>query len=234
MEERGRGLKGGVELMNYIERLLENEKDMLLDYLFSYCDNPLASASEDLQELFKEHDITDERDIRSILEDSYVKSYFPFGVPGSTDSSIWLDIGEIEVLASEIPVDCIDEFTVNGEYAYYYVGYGLMVEFHEEIIVADMCELSYPVKGFYSVVDYHDVWRYDDQWQVNDLSVVRDNVCIDGGMTDRELFQLFADIVGINKRLRAIEVVWFDEDFIELYYTANNDDYPLGRFQLNM
>ena len=219
----------------FIDSLLEAEKETLLDYLFGYCEDPLSGASEDLQVLFTEHGINDEQDIRSILQDGYVRSYFPGGIPGSTDLSVWFPLGEIELTSEGIPHGCEDDFTISGNYAYYYVGYGLMIEFDREKLIESMCDLSYPVKGFYSVVYYHDVWRYDDQWQVNDLSRVRDNVHIDlDTMTDRELYCMFAEAAGLNKRLRAIEVAVSDESFIEFYYTANNDYYPLGRFELNV
>ena len=219
----------------FINGLLDSEKDSLLDYLFGYCDDPLESASEDLRTLFSEHDITDVQEIRGFLEHSYYSGFFNGGIPIEHDYSVWLNVSEIEVPVEDIPEVCLDEFTVTGSYGYYYVGYGLTTLFHEEIIIDDMCDLSRPVKGFYSVVYYHDVWRYDDQWQVNDLSRVRDNVHIDlDTMTDRELYCMFAEAAGLNKRLRAIEVAVSDESFIEFYYTANNDYYPLGRFELNV
>ena len=219
----------------FVNSLLEAEKEGLLDYLFGCCDDPLSSASEDLEELFDDHNITDEQDIRTILQESHVRSYFPGGVPGDTDLSVWFPLGEIETTAGDIPSGCEYDFTISGNYAYYYVGYGLMIEFSKKKIVESMCDLSYPVKGFYNVAYYHDVWRYDDQWQVNDLSRVRDNVHIDlDTMTDRELYCIFAEAAGLNKRLRSIDVVVSDESFIEFYYTAHNDYYPLGRFELNV
>ena len=108
------------------EQILESEKDSLLDYLFSYCDNPLETASQDIKDLLADKDTQDQR---YILESCYVNSFFHGTVPGNSESSIWLDVSEIEVPADIIEPDESDDFTISGDCAYLYIGYGLSVFF---------------------------------------------------------------------------------------------------------
>lgn len=124
-----------------IEDILEQEKDNMLDYLLCYCDTPLKLCSEDLQELFNSNGIENSRDIRSILDDSFNKAYFNGFIPPEIQYSVWIDIGEIEIPAAFIEPEEIEEFTIHGEYAYYYVGYGFTVEFDKNSILHGIDDL---------------------------------------------------------------------------------------------
>lgn len=224
-----------------IEQLLENEKSSLLDYVHGYCTNPLATASEDLVALFKKYNVEeDDYTIRDILSSAYERAYFCTTPPSNTDSSIWIDISEIECEADQIEPEEKEEYTIINDYAYYYVGYGLMIEYSYLIIVQQLNERAYEraqERSLYTCVHYHDVWKNIDGYEVNNLSKIESDIYLDvNNMSDRELYLAFADIVGMNKRLRAIEVHYYDSSFIEFIYTARAVDgfYPLGRFELQV
>jgi len=219
---------------SFIDFILESEEETLLDYLLSYCDNPLATASQDLIDLFAKYGICTSRDILSALEDGCIDAHFNYCIPSMECASIYLDVAEIEVMSEDVPDCCKDDFTFNGDYAYYYIGYGLTVLFDIDKVEKSIIEYANkPLPTLYTCVYYHDVWRDVDGWTVNNLSRLEENVKIDDDMSERDIFRLFADIVGLNKRLRAIQVDKWNYDFIEIWYTANNDMYPLGRFELN-
>lgn len=112
------------------EQILSAEEDQLLDYLFGYAEKDaiLSFASEDLAQ---ELQSMSEDQIRDYLQENYTCSYFPSGPP-TPFRGIYLPLGEIE-----IPVDAIepydrDEYTIHGDLAYLYVGYGLVVEIGEK------------------------------------------------------------------------------------------------------
>lgn len=113
-----------------IEHIIENEKGELADYLFGYCDDPLSTASDKIKEMFD--GITDVQDIRFALEYAHVDTLNPGSPFGNFDDSIYLDVGEIEVMADQIEPDEIDKVTINGDCAYVYVGYGFFFTFDLE------------------------------------------------------------------------------------------------------
>jgi len=218
----------------YIDSMLESEKEKLVDYIITYCDNPLSTASKDLINLFAKYGIDESRDILSALEDGYIDAHFNYCIPSMEYASIYLDVAEIEVMSADVPDCCKDDFTFNGDYAYYYIGYGLTVLFDLDAVEKSIIEYANgPLPTLYTCVYYHDVWRDVDGWTVNSLSRLEENVKITDDMKERDIFRLFADIVGLNKRLRSIQVDTWNYDFIELWYTAHGDMYPLGRFELN-
>lgn len=58
--------------------------------------------------------------------------YFNGSPPGNNSQDIWLDVGEIEYQFEGDPSDVFenpDDFTINGDLAYLYVGYGLSITF---------------------------------------------------------------------------------------------------------
>lgn len=115
-----------------IEQIIESEKEQLRDYLYGYCDNPLAYADDNLINLFKSYNlrpIHDADKIRTILEDNETNTYFPGGIPGNTPNSIWLPLGEIEIDSDMVEPEEKDDFTFTNNFAYYYIGYGLILEY---------------------------------------------------------------------------------------------------------
>jgi hypothetical protein len=128
----------------FVERVLESEKESLLDYLHGYCDNPLEAADDKLIGLFADFGVDryDTEIIRNTLDYAMIDAYFNSTVPKQVDYSIWIDISEIEVDGAEVPEECADDFTFTnpstsyGFYlAYYYVGYGLTVEYSRKKII---------------------------------------------------------------------------------------------------
>lgn len=85
----------------------------------------------------------------------------------------------------------------------------------------------------YTPVEYDNI-NGPEGWTVNDI-YKHDDIYIDvDAMTDRELWRVFAAAVGFKPSLRAIEVLWCDESFIEFIYIAQrlNGFFPLGRLEL--
>lgn len=111
-----------------INQLLESELHSLLDYLFESCDNPLEIASSDIQELFAPTAL-DDYDIRDCLEQSYKHAFWNSSPPSATPFTIWLDVSGLELPEEFIEPDELDDFTISGDYGYYYIGYGLTAYF---------------------------------------------------------------------------------------------------------
>lgn len=224
----------------FIESILDSEKEVLLDYLLSYCDNPLAIASEDLRSVVLNAGI-DEYDaytIRNIIEASFKEAIFSAGFAYSYDDSFYLPIGEIEIEAASIPSECRDDFTINRGYGYYAID-GLYVIVSRQIFDFE-CHLykfhKAKERNIWRCIDYFDVWNSPDGWYVNNQCVAESDIYIDvDNCSERELYNLFCDITGCNKCLRSIDVM-IDESRIEFTYTAQSVDgfYPLGAFELQL
>lgn len=98
-----------------IDTIIEYEINQLKDYLHEYCDNPLATASDNLSEILSGLD-TD--DIRWALSWAFISAHAVQGYATLDGDNIVLTIGEIEVSADQIEPDELDEVTIIGEYAY--------------------------------------------------------------------------------------------------------------------
>lgn len=125
------------------EDIIEREKQDLLDYLFSYCDTPLATADDYLQDLFYKYNVTDVHTIREILEESFMDITTCTSPPVPIPCSIYLDVAEIEIDADMIDPAEHEDYFINGELAYLYIGYGFIVEFSSVVIE---CALREEVK----------------------------------------------------------------------------------------
>lgn len=122
-----------------IEHLIDSEIEQWKDYLFSDCSEPLENASTDLKELLNGYD---EFDVRSALKYACKDAYACSTVPSETPFSVWFNVGDIEVMKEDIEPDELDDVTVIGDYAYIYVGYGIMIEFDESKLHAFIDDLE--------------------------------------------------------------------------------------------
>lgn len=122
-------------MREFIEQILEEEKNGLLDYLHGYCDNPLAMADEKLCKLFAEFGVDDVHIIRNVLDYAVIDCYFNGSLPEQVDYSVWINISETEVPIDNVPDDYLDEFMIIGESGIYYVGYGMIVEYEKARLI---------------------------------------------------------------------------------------------------
>jgi hypothetical protein len=72
------------------------------------------------------------------------ESWFNGSPTGNNDQHIWINIAEIEFQFEGDPSEVFeypDDFTINGDLAYLYIGYGLSINF-------DLDELSEAIKDY--------------------------------------------------------------------------------------
>lgn len=109
-----------------VTEMVDHEKQMLLEalgfelelndcFLDRYC-------SEHVRTQLSRIDETDRADIlHECITGSWVN-----GSPASSSDGVWLDCSEIEIQIDSVDeLDDPDEWTINGDLAYYYIGYGI-------------------------------------------------------------------------------------------------------------
>lgn len=127
-----------------ISQILETEKENYRDHLYSMADMPLDGADDKLAKLFgdlypdeglAELQINHIEAIREALMDSEIEVFYPgFPPDKNSDYTIWLYLGEVEVPADLIEPAEREDVTIVGDFAYIYVGYGIMFRFNPKVI----------------------------------------------------------------------------------------------------
>jgi len=115
------------------------EKESLIDaigncielndlFLERYCNQEFRDLMMDIPEYDREF----------VISGIDVKSWFNGSPAGNNDQHIWLNVAEIEFQFEGDPIDVFEDpedFTIQGDLAYLYVGYGLSVEFdHDQLL----------------------------------------------------------------------------------------------------
>ncbi len=123
------------------DMILEWEADSLIDavgnclelndiFLKRYCNKEFYDLLIEIPECDREF-------VLSGIDIKHTWNGFP---PNKDWQHIWLDVGEIEYQFEGDPINVfedINDFTINGDLAYLYTGYGLSLEFdHSQLIEA--------------------------------------------------------------------------------------------------
>jgi len=117
------------------------EKESLIDALGNCIElNDLfleRYCSQEFQDLMKD---IPERDREFVISGIDVKSWFNGSPAGNNSQDVWLNVSEIEFQFEGDPAEVFEdpeEFVINGDLAYLYIGYGLSIEFdHDQLIEA--------------------------------------------------------------------------------------------------
>lgn len=125
------------------EMFLESELESLEEYLHGYCENPLENASDDLKEILAP--LEDDRfNLQWALETAFSYGVMESGFAPIEEASLVLPIGEIEVETALLDEDCLDDWVVQGELAYYAVNAAVFYYDLEKLkeFVADWKEMQ--------------------------------------------------------------------------------------------
>jgi hypothetical protein len=114
-----------------IKDALGNCLELNDDFITRYCSQTV------LEQLIR----VDESDRESLVQESITHAWAN-GSPASNSDGIWVDCGEIEVqIESEDDLEDPNEWTINGDCAYYYVGYGISFAVNTDQLERDVNEL---------------------------------------------------------------------------------------------
>ena len=118
------------------------EKEMLIDAIGNCIElNDLFLERYCNQEFYTLMITIPENDRGFVISGVDIQSAWFNGSPTSNSSQhIWLDVAEIEFQFEGEPIEAFEDpsdFTINGDLAYLYIGYGLSIEFdHDQLIEA--------------------------------------------------------------------------------------------------
>jgi hypothetical protein len=123
------------------EQIMEWEKEALVDAAFSGA----IELNDEFLERFCEESFVElmkkipESDRAYVLDGVDYSAFFNGTIAGK-DSDLWLNVSEIEYQFDGDPEEVFEnpeEFTINADLSYLYVGYGLSIDFdRKELLVA--------------------------------------------------------------------------------------------------